>query len=292
MPATALASLIQCCALVVLLTTTSGCTSIKIHAANGLMDSIERATEENNQPQLARDAMPAFLLILEGLIQEAPNNKGLALKAATAYTSYGTLLEYKDADTAHEYFKRGRRFALRALGGRPIVQRLLEAPFKDFQSIPNHLEREDLASIFWLASSWGGLISTNPNSMEYLAELPKVIRLMEWILQQDESFEHAAPHLFLGIYHAALPPTIGGDPQKSLFHFERGFELTGQQSLLFLTMQARYYARQTFDRTLHDTLLQRVINHPIDVGPADLRLQNALAKEIAAKLLEDGDEFF
>ncbi len=57
-------------------------------------------------------------------------------------------------------------------------------------------------------------------------------------------------------------------------------------------MQARYYARQTFDRTLHDTLLQRVINHPMDVGPADLRLQNALAKEIAAKLLEDGDEFF
>jgi hypothetical protein len=127
--------------------------------------------------------------------------------------------------------------------------------------------------------------------MGALAELPKVILLMEWVLKTDETFQFGSPHLFLGVYHAALPPALGGQPEAARRHFERAIEISQGKSLMPRVLMARYYARQIFDRQLYVALLEQVLALPVDPVP-ELTLQNVAAQKQARQLLEETDEFF
>jgi hypothetical protein len=127
--------------------------------------------------------------------------------------------------------------------------------------------------------------------MEALADLPRVIHLMRWVLDTDEDFRNGNPHVFLGVYHAALPPALGGDPEQALFHFERALAITADHDLMVRVQMARFYARQIFDRELYVRLLEQVIASPLDTVP-ELTLQNAIARRLAHRLLADVDVYF
>lgn len=271
----------------------SGCANkIKISMAQSLVADVAKATERHDDPALVLQSMPAFLLLLEGLIEENPRNANLLLTATEAYTSYATLIELDDRERAHKSFGRGKDFGLRALHKRKKLRPLLEAPFAEFSTITAHLKPGDLPAVFWTASAWGGWISTDLESMAALADLPKVIHLMEWVIGVDESYKHAAPHLFLGVYYAALPPMLGGQPDRALHHFDRSLALTEGKSLMVNVLKARYYARQIFDRELHDGLLKQVLQEHDALEASDLLLQNEMAKSMARQLLEESDAFF
>ena len=55
-------------------------------------------------------------------------------------------------------------------------------------------------------------------------------------------------------------------------------------------LYAEKYARMLFDRELHDELLQQVV--AAENGPVDQTLANTLAKQKAAVLLLDADDYF
>jgi hypothetical protein len=114
---------------------------------------------------------------------------------------------------------------------------------------------------------------------------------MDWVVAQDETFEHGAAHVFLGVYHAALPPMLGGRPDEARLHFERAIEISGGKDLMARVLMARYYARQVFDRELFRSLLQQVVASRVDEVP-ELTLQNSAAQQQARALLEDIDEIF
>ena len=114
---------------------------------------------------------------------------------------------------------------------------------------------------------------------------------MEWIIDVDETYQDGAPHVFLGIYHAALPPSFGGNPDKSLHHFQRAVALSEEKSLMVYVQMAQFYARRVFDRELYVDLLNRALDAPADGNP-DLTLQNTVAKRMARRLLEQVDEIF
>ena len=180
---------------------------------------------------------------------------------------------------------------MKALSRKKRVSPLLDAPYDEFTRITDHLGQGDVPLVFWASSSWGAWISVNTSSMSALAELPKVILLMEWVLERDETFQFGSPHLFLGLYHAALPPALGGQPAKARLHFERALEISQGKSLMPLVLMAKYYARQIFDRELYVSLLNQALDTPVDAIP-ELTLQNVAAQRQARQLLEETDEFF
>jgi hypothetical protein len=259
--------------------------------AGPLIDDVALATAKQDDITLVIQGIPTFLLLLEGLLEGNPHNARLLTSASEAYTSYATLVALDDPARASRLYARGMKYGLRALATNAKLAPLLEAPFDEFSTITQYLKPSDLPRVFWAASSWGAWISSNLQSMHALAQLPKVILLMEWIIEVDETFQYASPHLFLGVYHAALPPLLGGKPDKALAHFDRAIEITDGQSLMALVLKARYYARQIFDRELHDALLVQALSQRTDAIPS-LTLQNAAAQKMAHTLLEGSDEFF
>ncbi|MFV9615685.1 MAG: TRAP transporter TatT component family protein, partial [Gammaproteobacteria bacterium] len=86
------------------------------------------------------------------------------------------------------------------------------------------------------------------------------------------------------------PPALGGKPQLAKKHFERAIEISNGENLMAKVLYAEKYARMLFDRELHDELLQQVID--ADTGSSDQLLIDTLAKQKAAELLLDGDDYF
>lgn len=270
----------------------AGCGWVQSRVTSGLMQDITTATARHDDVRLVRDAIPPFLLLLDGLIEGSAQDVRLLTSGAEAYTSYASLVEIDEPQRAGMLYARAMDYGRRALlAQRPATRSLIDQPYDDFAQITQHLGKEDVAVVFWAASSWGAWISTHLDSMAAIAQLPRVTYLMEWVLTQDETFLDGAPHVFLGVYHAALPALLGGSPDRARKHFDRALEIGQRQSLIVQVQMARYYARQIFDRELFVALLEEVIRTPADTNP-NLRLQNMAAKQQARVLLEQADELF
>jgi hypothetical protein len=270
----------------------AGCAGkLKMALAGSLIQDVALATAKQEDVDLAAQAAPTYLLLLEGLLESNPRDQRLLLALAEGYTSYGALVESNEPERARLLYRRARDWGQQALARRKKIAPLLKAPYPEFVRITDHLEAGDVPTVFWAASAWGAWISASTHSMAALAELPKVIHLMEWVLQQDETFQYGSPHLFLGVYHATLPKMLGGDPEKAAFHFDRALQISRGQALMVYVLKARFYARQVFDRKLYESLLHQALKQPVDSLP-QLSLQNAAAQAQARKLLEEIDAFF
>ncbi len=256
-----------------------------------LIEDVARAAAEHNDPQLVVSGLPTFLLLLDGLLEANPDDHKLLIKATEAYTSYATLIEYRDPQRAGGLYLHARNYGLKALSQRIHEPERLQAPFSEFSQIFTQVKPEDLPAVFWTATSWAGWIFANTESMAALAELPKVIRMMQWVLQQDETFQHGSPHVFLGVCHAALPQMLGGNPMKAAEHFDRALAISQGQMLMIYVLKAKFYARQIFDRELYESLLNHALTSPVN-GVAGLTLQNINAQQQARILLSQADDFF
>ena len=256
-----------------------------------LIEDVSAATARHDDLDLVASGVPTFLLLLEGLLVANPQDPQLLLSAAEIYTSYATLVEVDDPQRAKHLYHRGKEYGLRALALRLSQPDLLQAPYTEFVRVTDDLEASDLSVVFWAASSWGAWISANTESMTALADLPKVIKLMQWIAAQDETFQYGSPHVFLGTYYAALPPMLGGDPQKAAEHFDRAVAISKGQVLMVYVLKAKFYARQIFDRELYESLLHEALTRPADAVP-ELTLQNIAAQKQAQILLDQADDFF
>lgn len=256
-----------------------------------LIEDVSAATARHDDLDLVASGVPTFLLLLEGLLEANPQDPQLLLTAAETYTSYATLVEVADPQRAKHLYYRAKEYGLKALAQHLSQPSVLQAPYAEFIRVADDLAASDLPVVFWAASSWGAWISANIESMAALAELPKVIKLMQWIVAQDETFQYGSPHVFLGSYYAALPPMLGGDPEKAAKHFDRAVAISKGQVLMVYVAKAKFYARSTFDRGLYESLLNQVLTSPADAVP-ELTLQNIAAQRQAQILLDQADDFF
>ena len=259
--------------------------------AGSLMKDVAQASARQDDVVIFTDAVPTFILLLEGLLESDPNNRELLTSASQLYVSYGTLVEASEPARARNLYARAKSYGQRALAQKKGVDQLMARPYVEFVQLLEHLDESDVRMVFWAASSWGAWIGASLDSMAALAEMPKVIVLMEWVLKTDESLEFGSPHVFLGVYHATLPPSLGGNPDKARVHFERALEISRNRALMVHVLMAKYYARQIFDREMYVSLLNEALQRPVD-GEESLALQNTAAKAHARKLLEETDEFF
>jgi hypothetical protein len=268
-----------------------GCAGkLKALTAGSLIRDVAAATAKHDDIDLAIEGAPTYLLLLEGLLESNPTNTTLLSATAEAYVAYGTLIEADNPDRSSRLYKRAHTYARLSLEGEKAISRKLNTPYLDFVTVASELKHKHLERVFWLASSWGAWISLNTHSMQALADLPKVIYLMEWVIKTDETFYYGSPHIFLGVYHSALPPMLGGSPEKSKSHFDSALTLSQGRMLMIKVQMARFYARQIFDRQLYTSLLEQVIE--ADPHAGDLTLQNVAAQRLARKLLEETDEYF
>src|SRR5213593_5197100 len=112
-------------ALCLLAALASGGCSIKKFAINKLGDSLANSGTTyaaDDDPELIGQALPFSLKLVEGLLAESPEHRGLLFTAASGFTEYAyvyvqqdaEMLESQDLDRAGALRARARRLYLRA----------------------------------------------------------------------------------------------------------------------------------------------------------------------------------
>ncbi len=235
--------------------------------------------------------MPAYLMLMDGLVEAWPQNERLLIAAAQGYASYATAFtEDEEGVLTANLYAHAKGYALKALEIRGF-ERPVERPFDEFEERLKDLGRNDVPYLFWAATCWGNWIQQNMSSMEAMAELPRVELIMKRVMTLDEGFYYGGPHLFMGIWYASRPRVAGGNLDTAKKHFERAIELGHGHFLMASVYYATNYAVMAFDRELFVAILEHVLATPIDIVP-ELTLLNTVAHHRAEQLLANVDEYF
>lgn len=277
----------------------AGCSSLN-HVANhvavlstaDILTLGRGATLDEPDYQLAHDAMPAQLKLVETLIVSEPADRGLRRLAAEGFAGGAFLfIEETDPARAKALYLRGRDHALAALALKSRFAGLADKTLDDFQKSLRYATIDDVPDLFWAGAGWGGYVNLSKDDASALAELPKVTALMTRVQELDPSFHFAGADMFFGVYYASRPRILGGDPAKAKAAFDRVHKITKGQYLMTHVLNARWYAVAVQDRELFKQLLTKVLESPAGRLPQS-RLTDEAAKRRAGLLLEKIDDYF
>jgi predicted anti-sigma-YlaC factor YlaD len=285
----------------------TGC-SIRRYAINQVGNALAEGPsvyETDQDVELVGEALPFGLKLVESLLAQSPNHRGLLLTACSGFVLYsyayvdfpGELAENEDLERSGRLRDRARKLYLRALdyGFRGLElsypgfrQQLFTGPQVATQIVDNKRRKQkDVELLYWSAASLGLAISISRNDAAMLARLPEVEALLDRALELDESWRQGALHAFKVQLAAAKP----GEPDYEAIarHYQRALELSqGKDASLYLTY-AETVSVPKQNRAEFDSLVEKALAVDVEAD-ANRRLLNSLAHRRAQWLRERADD--
>lgn len=270
-----------------LVTLLTGCASL---IAGNLAGTLSTAILNQDDPETVRSGAPAYLLMLDGIIEGSPKDADILLAGAKLYGAYASIF-VENPERAIRMSNKAFNYALRATCERnKAICDNYNQPFDKFAEQLKHTSRSDVAQLYALGSTWAGVIQANSGDWKAIADLPKVTLLMQQVVKLDETYDRGGAHTYLGVLSTLRPPSMGGKPEEGRAHFEKSILLSKGLNLMNKVLFARHYARLVYNRELHDQLLNDVLK--ATVKSPDLTLINTLAQKEAKVLLASAEDYF
>ena len=268
----------------------AGCASMISSATSGMADNLTTAMLNQNDLETVREGAPAYLIMIDGLIEGDPENTDLLLAGSKLYFSY-TSAFIEDEERAKRLADKSLGYSQRALClEMPDFCTVLSEKLDVFKQALNNSSSKDLPVLYGYASALASWTQANAADWNAIANLPQITAMFERCVELDENYDNGGAHVFLGILGTKLPPSFGGKPEQGRAHFERAIEISDGRNLMIYVLMAEGYARLVFDQQLHDDLLQTVLTEP--ATEPGYTLINTLAKQQAAVLLAESNEYF
>jgi predicted anti-sigma-YlaC factor YlaD len=273
------------------------------HVGNALAQN-GAAFSADDDPELVRAAAPFSLKLIESLLAESPEHRGLLLAGTRGFTQYAYAFLQQEAeemeehslaaalrleDRARRLYRRARDYGLRGLAlARPdFVRELRAEPRRTLAAI----SASEVPLLYWTAAAWGALVGLSKDQPEVLAELPIVEALIDRALELDEAFERGAIHTFLIGYESVRQGASGDPAQRARRHFTRAMELSGGSDAAPLLALAEAVCVPQQQRAEFEALLKRAIHIDVDRTPEN-RLANLVAQRRARWLLSRTERLF
>jgi len=255
-------------------------------------EDVFKAAVKQPDPAIVRRGSPAYLMLVDGLIEAAPNNSDLLTAGCRSYANYASsFMADTDPAKAAILYAKAKQYGFRALSAKGNFQRAASGSLDQFSELLDKYEEQDVPALFCTGSAWAQWISLNLDSVEALADLPMLEATIKRVIELDGSYYYGSPHLLMAVYLAVKPTMLGGDLAKAKGHFDKAFSFGGDKLLSAKVLFAKYYTVRIKDRDLFEKTLQEVIEAPAD-QVEELTLSNTLAKKEARELLENEDEYF
>jgi TRAP transporter TatT component family protein len=268
----------------------AGCASLVDKASQRLASNLTAGILDQDDVGIARDGIPSWLLLVDGLIQGNPDNAGLLEAGARLYSAYaGGFIEdparaERLSEHAFGYAKRATCLTL------PAVCKTLDAPFESFEAAVAKVGGKDVATLYVLATAWAGRIQSHSSDWASIADIPRVQALLDRVVALDPKYGDGEPYMYLGVMATLRPASLGGKPEEGKADFEKALAMSGGKNQMVRVLYAKQYARLVFDKDLHDRLLNEAI--AADPHAPGLTLINVIAQQQARQLLESGKDFF
>src|SRR5688572_29145833 len=191
---------LACAGVVALLA--AGCSSF---IGGKAADTLSAAILNQDDPELVESGVPAYLLLIDGLISQSPDNVALLSAGAQLFALYGS--RFATPERAITLTAKARRYGERAicLAHEPAC-RWAGADYARFATELEAVGKKDLDPLYSYAVSWLSHLEATSEDWTAVAELPWVEAALQQALALDETYENGAVHGYLGILNSLRPP--------------------------------------------------------------------------------------
>lgn len=285
----------------------AGCTTLKHTAVDKIGDVLSAGGttfSADDDPQLVAAAAPFSLKLMESLLAERPQHRGLLLATAGGFTQYAFAFVQQDADELTETdFAAGTTLKLRArrlyLRARDYGLRGLEVTHPGFarkvradaRRATVRATKADVPLLYWTAAAWGSAISLSKDNADLIADQGIVEALIDRAFALDPDFDRGALHSFLIAYEMVRPGGAGDPAERARHHCTRALALSDHQQAGPLVSLAEAVALPRQNRAEFESLLRRALAVDADAR-AEFRLVNLVMQRRARWLLGRIDELF
>lgn len=257
-----------------------------------VLENTAAAARERGDVATVGEALPANLLLLDGLIRTDPDNQRLLSLGAYLYFGYALgYVESKDPKLASHYYATGRDYGLRALERHGDFRSGRQGNVAAFQRGLASLGRSDVPALAWAGANWARWLSLNLDSPAAIAEVPRIEALLDRLLELEPTFERGLPHALRGSYDALRPQMFGGNPERAQREFDAALQVSERRMLLYLVFYAEFYCRQVLDEECFARTLDEVVAAPDTLLP-EQRLLNEIGRQRALQLRQRQGELF
>lgn len=268
----------------------SGCSWMVSSATGRFTGTISNAILNQNDPDTVREGAPAYLILIDGLIEDEPESEALLLTGARLNNAYAAVF-VDETGRAQKLTDKAWSYSRRALClAHPSQCKQYREPFAEYVNFLAMTDRSDVPVLYSFAASWANWIQAHQEDWNARADIPKVEATFRKVIELDETYLQGEPYEYLGVLSILLPPALGGKPDQARIYFERAIELSNGRNLMFKVVFAEHYGRMMFDRELHDRLLQEVLD--ADPNEPGRTLMNTIAQDKARKLIAGADDYF
>lgn len=276
----------------------SGC-SLRRYAIGQVGQALAQgggAFSQEDDLQLAGEAIPFSLKLVESLLQQAPEDPHLLLAAASGFTQYAVgwviqpadLAERADPAAAAMERRRGARLCLR---GHAYALRALEVRYPGFtaklgsepEAAAALAQKTEVPLLYWAAASLGSAIAATKEP-DLVVRVSEVAALLDRAISLDPAWDQGSLDAFLVAFEPVRPGRSDG-----ILRAEQAFQrvmATGSAAnragaqVAFAEQVA--VSRQ--DRKLFESLLHSVLGMDADAAP-EHRLAVRLHQQRASWLI-------
>jgi hypothetical protein len=268
----------------------ASCASLGRRAAAGFAEDLSGAIFDQDDPELVREGLPSYLLLLDASVRASPKDPETLGTAAQLYSAYATAF-VSDVERSQALSARARDYGARALCASAKAACNLDA--SDYASAVALIDRigsKHETALFSYAISSLAYVRAHSGDWAAIAALPRIEHVLQHLLSTTDLARAGTVNMYLGILNTLRPEALGGKPEAGKSFFERAIQLTQGKDLSVKVEFARNYARLVYDRDLHDRLLNEVLSaSPRQPG---LTLVNTLAQQQARALLASANDYF
>jgi predicted anti-sigma-YlaC factor YlaD len=290
-------------AMILCVVATSGC-SINRLAVDRVGDALAAgggAYATDDDPELVGAALPFGLKLMESLLAQSPEHRGLLLAAASGYTQYAygfvqlpaeqlesTDLQrsWSEQDRARRLYLRARDYGLRGLAlGRPgFAAQFRQDPAASLRQ----MDRRDTDFLYWTAAAWGAAIGLSKDDPSMISDLPRVEALADRALSLDPAFGQGALQSFMITWEMVRAGTDGDPIDRAVAHYREAVVLSGGFDAGPHVSYAESVCRAQEDRRCFRETLAAALAIDVDAKPS-ARLANTLMQRRARWLLDSMD---
>jgi len=272
------------------LVSAAGCSSLASSAAGDLAGDLSAAILNQDDPELVRESLPAYLLLLDSLAASPDATPAVLGAAARLYAAYAVVF-VADPSRAATLAARARTYGWRAAcAAGPVTCDLKGAAYVDLPALLGQVKPAQADALYSAAVGSLAYVRTHSEDWQALADLPRIEAVLKRLLDIGSPAEAGTVNSYLGILLTLRPAALGGQPEQGRAYFEKALELTGGRDLSVLVDFARSYARLVYDRELHDALLKQAL--AADPRQEGYTLLNTLAQKQASELLASANDYF
>lgn len=273
----------------ILLLSISACSINQMAARMSSLFVEQRIAAINRQSNLPRVKIELQQSIkrLESMLATGVNRKRLHVYASQVYYAYAfAFLEHNDRSQARKYYYQALLNARQALSLYGISDEVWSAKHQQLSKQLKRLPEESVAALYWAAVSWAKLIELEQQNVLLFSQLPKVVLMMERVLQLDASYNQGGAYLFFAVYWSR-PIYLGGNEQRARQYFEQARAASRNRLLIVDYLQVRYLFYRKEDKAQINHRLKMIMRAP-DSPCSEHTLLNAVVRLKAARWLQSG----